>query len=178
MPYQKTTAGLNEIQSRQLGLRAELRRLLIMVDGKSPLAKFAPAFPTADVEALARELAALGLIADAQAQGATSGVAAAAPAPAPAASAPTGTVTGHAPAEFGRPTVTQFNAARRAAVRFINDHLGPPGETLALRLERAADPDELRAAVKDARALLERFMGAATGQRFIEHVRSAAANVV
>lgn len=177
MPYQKTAAGLNEIQSRQLGLRAELRRLLIMVDGKSPIAKFAPAFPTSDVEALARELASLGLIADPQAQP-TPVVVAAPAAVASAPVAPVGSAAGDASAELGQPTVAQFNAARRAAVRFINDNLGPSGETLALKLERAADPDELRVAVKEARTTLERFMGAATGQRFMEYVRGAATNVV
>ena len=178
MPYQKTAAGLSEIQSRQLGLRAELRRLLIMVDGKSPVAKFAAAFPAADVEALARELAALGLIADPQVQ----------PAVTPAGSAPTSamsapaaqvaTPTTDAPADFARPTRAQFNAARQAAVRFVNDNLGPGGESLALRLERCKSPDELRAAVREARGMLERILGASTGQRFIDHVRSAAANVV
>jgi hypothetical protein len=177
MPYQKTTAGLNEIQSRQLGLRAELRRLLIMVDGKSPIAKFAPAFPAADVEALARELAALGLIADPQAQPPAAAPAAPPPMTAPAPST-TATPSHEPPAEFGQPTPAQFMAARQAAVRFINDNLGPSGESLALRLERCKEPDELRAAVRDARASLERFLGASTGQRFMEYVRGAATNVV
>lgn len=180
MPYQKTTAGLSEIQSRQLGLRAELRRLLIMVDGKSPIAKFAPAFPAADVEALALELAALGLIVDPQAQPAPA--VAAAPTPvasvSPAPAALVAPLAGTAPADFAQPTMAQFNAARQAAVRFINDNLGPVGESLALRLESCKGPDELRAAVKEARGVLERFFGVSTGQRFMEQIRGAAANVV
>ena len=33
----KTDAGMHEVQTRDLGLRAELRRLLILIDGNTPV---------------------------------------------------------------------------------------------------------------------------------------------
>jgi len=169
MAYQKTAAGIAEVQNRSMGLRAELRRLLIMVDGQSPLDRYKAAFPTSDVAALAKELEALGLIAD--------------PLAVPLAAVVSPTDAVKPPAQAGgteppQPTAAQFNAARQAAVRFINDQLGTSGESLALRLERCADPDALRAAVRDTRTALDRVMGTAAGQRFIEHVRNAASNVI
>ncbi len=178
MVYHKTAAGTAEIQNRQHGLRAELRRLLIMIDGKSPLSKFAPAFPGGDISALARELATLGLIAE------DSPLAAAPPSPAVAVAEPAKPPAVNPPAAAAisgvptQPTVEQFFAARKAAVRFVNDNLGPSGETLALKLERCSDPDQLRQQVQETKVALERFLGASAGQRFMEYVRGAVNSAV
>ncbi|MCX8098941.1 MAG: hypothetical protein N3F11_08065 [Casimicrobiaceae bacterium] len=186
MAYQKTPAGVAEVQNRQLGLRAELRRLLIMIDGRSPLDRYAPAFPGANVAALAAELAALGLIVDpAEASAPQAAPAAATPRPAAPATSPAPPASAASPAppvpesrELPPPTPAQVEAARRAAVRFINDQLGPAGEAMALKLERCKTPEELRAAVLEVRANLDRFVGAGTAQRFLATVREAALNVV
>ncbi len=60
--YNKTDAGLAEVQTRTLGLRTELRRLLIFVDGKSPLTRLAMFVRGAEIESLILELETQGLI--------------------------------------------------------------------------------------------------------------------
>ena len=39
--YTKTEAGVVEMKARHLSLRAELRRLLIVIDGNTPLKRLA-----------------------------------------------------------------------------------------------------------------------------------------
>jgi|GEM_PF-3468603 len=60
--YFKTEAGLLEVQSRTLGLRAELRRLLIVVDGSSSVSRLATFVRGTEIAPLISELETHGLI--------------------------------------------------------------------------------------------------------------------
>ena len=60
--YRKTDAGVAEIQSRALGLRTELRRVLILTDGTTTVAKLAAFVRAAEIEMLVTELEQRGLV--------------------------------------------------------------------------------------------------------------------
>lgn len=163
--FRKTELGVVEIAERKLGVRAELRRLLILIDGRNTLAKLAAFVRLPEIDPLIYELQSLGLI------DTSAGAGVAAP---PSLSAPP-TITGMSASPNADtalvPTQEQFTAARMAAVRFVNDNLGPSGEAVAIKLERTRNALELREAVALARGAIERSMGAAAAQRFLEHVR-------
>jgi hypothetical protein len=164
--FRKTDLGSAEVTGRKLGLRSELRRLLILIDGKSTVGRLATFVRDAEIETLLLELQALGVIDTAD------GTAAASVAP-PAATA-TASPMSATPVDQGlAPTHEQFLAARTTAVRFVNDALGPSAETLAIKLERTRNPQELRDVVNQVKLSLERMMGAAVGQRFLDAVRSS-----
>ena len=61
--YNKTEAGLAEVQARTPELRAELRRLLILVDGGSSVSRLATFVRGSEIAPLIFELEARGLIA-------------------------------------------------------------------------------------------------------------------
>jgi hypothetical protein len=157
--FRKTELGNAEIAGRKLGLRSELRRLLILVDGRNTVAKLATFVRLPEIDHLLYELQAQGLI-DAGV-GAAAAQAVASPSVMAATSADPTQV----------PTKEQFLAARSAAVHFVNDNLGPSGESLAIKLERTQNAQELRDAVAQVRASIERAIDAATAQRFLDHVR-------
>jgi hypothetical protein len=150
--FRKTPTGVSELSARKLPLRAELRRLLILVDGRSSVGKLATFVRMPEIDALVYELQSMGLIDSSD--GSTVG------APASTESA-------------AEPSREQFLAARVAAVRAINDILGPSAETLALKLEKCENARELREQVTLVRQSLVRMMGENTGNRFLEAVRSA-----
>ncbi len=155
--FRKTELGNAEIATRKLGLRAELRRLLIMVDGRNNVTRLAAVARPGEAEALLYELLAAGVIEAGDGS-----------------STPAAQVSGSSDTSPA-PTPEQFKAARQAGVRHLNDTLGPAAESFALRLERAKDAQELRDAVTQVRASLERMNGAAEAQRFLDAVRAAAA---
>ncbi len=165
--FRKTELGNMEVASRKLGLRAELRRLLILIDGRNTAGKLAVFVRMPEIDMLLYELQALGLIdpLDGNVESALAPPSAA-PVAAPAAQSPSGE-------SALMPTNEQFIAARTAAVRFINDKLGPSGETLAVKLERTRNAQELREAVAAVRQSLERMVGANSAQAFLEHVRTS-----
>ena len=77
------------------------------------------------------------------------------PAPQSPADAPTGTLP--------------FSEARRQVVRFINDQLGPMGETLAIRAESCKTPADLQAALDGLHAWPE-----VLGQASVLHLETLA----
>ncbi|MGS5085396.1 hypothetical protein ACVC7V_02675 [Hydrogenophaga sp. A37] len=64
------------------------------------------------------------------------------------------------------PQALLFADARRLVVRFINDHVGPSGEALALRVEACKNVAELQAQLPRVRDGLKSHRGAAMVQRF------------
>ncbi len=165
--YRKTVLGTAELTGRSLGLRAELRRLLILIDGKNTVARLATFVRSPEIESLILELQAIGVI------DASDGSTIALQAPATAVGSSTTNVAAAQPDAGLAPTQEQFLAARTTAVRFVNELLGPSAETLAIKLERARDARELRDAVNQVKQSLERAVGEATGLRFLEAVRSS-----
>lgn len=64
------------------------------------------------------------------------------------------------------PQALPFADARRLVVRFINDHVGPAGEALAIRVETCKNAAELQALLPRVRDGLKNHRSAAIVQRF------------
>jgi hypothetical protein len=171
--FGKTAAGREALSSRPAGLVPRLRSLLIMVDGKRNLAEFEKL--TGSLEQATQSLSELmsgGWVEIVGADGLPKALAASqvsVPAPAtfePGASQPV--QLSQAPQTSGAaPAGTlPFSEARRQVVRFINDQLGPMGETLAIRAESCKTPTDLQAALPRIRDGLKSFKGAAVVQQF------------
>ncbi|MGL4231278.1 MAG: hypothetical protein ACRCWJ_07925 [Casimicrobium sp.] len=185
--FRKTELGAAEVSGRKLGLRAELRRLLILVDGKNTVARLSIFVRPHEAEPLLLELQAVGAIdlADGSAAPATTlgsilagntvATQTAAPVVTPAEQGSPSAASTMTTSAFPNmaPTQEQFLAARSAAVRHLNDTLGPSAETFAIKIEKTRSAQELREAVTQVRMSLERMSGAAAGQRFLDAVRSA-----
>jgi hypothetical protein len=162
--YFKTEAGIDEVKARALGLRAELRRLLILVDGAAPLSRLSVFVRGSEIDYLIAELELLGLVATAMNAPALGGE----PIEVRTAVAPA------APLIPTEPTSTQLAAVRRAAVSMLHELLGPEADALTIKIERCKDSQELRVAVTEIRLTLDRQRDTETGQRFLDAVRAAA----
>lgn len=152
--YRKTAKGVAEIETRAHRLTPRMRSALIFVDGKRSDAELATMIQQQATETL-HALAGQGFIE-------VLAVAAASAAPAPVASTPPRPQAPvAAPAAGAAP---DLQPRRREAVRAVNDLLGPAAESVALRLERARNLDELRAALMSA----AQTVGAARGRQAAE----------
>lgn len=162
--FLKTDNGREALTSRPPGLTPRLRSLLIMTDGKRTVAELD--------KMLGAEGAAGPLLEQLVAQGWLHGQGAPG---AGAASAATGVDTALAPAALDTlpPVVEEtwpFLDARRRVVRFINDQLGPMGETLAIRVESCKSASELQLALPRIRDGLRNFKSSATVQQFDQEI--------
>jgi hypothetical protein len=151
--FAKTDQGRDALTSRPPGLGPRLRTLLIMVDGKRPMAELDKlAGGEGSAAPLLEQLVAAGWVEAVQVVGAAE---------------PTVAVT--APVEAGEVVALPplpFSEARRMMVRFLNDTLGPMGEPLAMRVEACKTPVDLLTVLPRIRDGLSNFKGAATLQRF------------
>lgn len=152
--YRKTAQGLEEIERRSRNLPPRLRSALIMVDGKRDDADLRKLVPGQADEAL-QALLDQGLIEVAAA------TAPAAPKAAAARSAAPGTET------------QGFDQLRRDAVRKLNDLLGPTGESLAMKMERAGSAGELRPLVEAAAGVIRNVRGAQTAAEYAQRFAPA-----
>lgn len=180
--YFKTLAGIEEVRDRALGLRAELRRLLILVDGNAPLSRLAVFVRGSEIDHLITELEIQGLVTTRE----RSTAMARQPIMSPAAFVGIDTLAERPPTQLAstaatptayinpEPTVAQLLAVRRAAMSALHDLLGPDADALAVKIERSIDAQALRAAITEIRQSLDRQMGTDTGQRFLDAVRAAA----
>ena len=167
--FTKSDQGREALTSRPAGLGPRLRSLLIMVDGKRTVGELD--------KLLGADGAAAPLLAQLAEQGWVLGQMPAAP----AATAPQPTVAGAALADSAPAAESQlpapvealpFTEARRLVVRFINDQLGPMGETLAIRVESCKTPADLQAALPRIRDGLRNFKNSATVQQFDQELVS------
>lgn len=171
--FGKTVAGREALTTRPAGLVPRLRSLLIMVDGKRNLAEFEKL--TGSLEQATQSLNDLmsgGWVEVVGADGLPKGM--------PVASTPSAPFAPFAPeasqpvpvaAPAAAPGATlPFSDARRQVVRFINDQLGPMGETLAIRAEGCKTPADLQAALPRIRDGLKSFKGASVVQQFDEEL--------
>jgi hypothetical protein len=179
--FGKTAAGREALTTRPAGLGPRLRSLLIMVDGKRNLSEFEKLSGSLDQATTSlNELIAGGWVEIVGADGLPKAVA---PAPAPAAQAapaaapfqpevsqPVQLPPLAQPAVAASAALLPFSEARRLVVRFINDQLGPMGETLAIRAEGCKTPADLQAALPRIRDGLKSFKGAAVLQQFDEEL--------
>ena len=154
--YRKTAEGQAEIETRVRKLSPRLRSALIVVDGKRTDEDLGKLLPQQAAETL-QTLVEQGLIEPMQTspQRATARPTSA-PAPAPAASA--------APAPEA--PVRDFATLRREAVRAVNELLGPMGEMVALKLEQAKTPEDLRNALERAVTVIGNARGGAAAVQF------------
>ena len=150
--YRKTAKGLNEIETRAHRLPPRLRSALIVVDGRRALDDLRPLILQQPDETLAA-LAEQGFIE-------ATGEAPAPPAPAPAApqAAPAA-----APAAAGG---NDFDSTRRAAVRALNDLMGPAADTLAIKMEKARNLGELLPILTQAAQAVAAMRGRAAAEAF------------
>jgi hypothetical protein len=169
--YRKTAKGHSEIETRSHRLPPRLRSALILVDGRrsdDELRKLILQQPDESLHLL-NEQGFIEIIGITQAAPAT------VRAPLPAAAAP----LAPAPVAVSRPQPLEqpsmppsdFAATRALAVRLFTDMVGPMAEALALKMERARSPDELRPLVQTAQRIIGNTRGgqAATdyGTRFL-----------
>lgn len=151
--YRKSAKGQREIETREHRLPPRLRSALILVDGKRSDAEL-----NSMVMQPAETLAALleqGFI---EVAGTTAVREASRPAAAPAAAAAPGR-----PAAAG---AGEFESRRRAAVRELNDLLGPAAESLAIRIEKAKSLEELRPLLVNGAQMIAGFRGRGAAEAF------------
>lgn len=157
--YRKTAKGLAEIETRVYRLSPRLRSVLIMIDGKRTDAELLQMLPQA-----AEVLAALlqeDFIAEFMR---VSAAAVATPAPTPAPAAPERTVI--------RGPQPGFEAMRKDLLRAFNDRLGPAGEGMAVRLERARNETEFRALLPSAVQLMAALQGREAAEAFTARINA------
>ena len=145
--YRKTAKGVQEIETRALKLAPRFRSLLILVDGRRSDDELIRMVPTAGDQALAALaeggfIEAIGMTADTEPAARTASTPAR-PAPAPAPAAPP----------------DGFERRRREAVRQLLDLVGPMGEAIALKLERATNMDDFRALLVTAAQIVSNTRG-------------------
>ncbi len=156
--YRKTDKGHAEIETRAFRLLPRLRQALIVVDGHRSDVELAPLILGDPQEAL-EALRAGGFI---EAVGG---------APTAASKQPQA-VSRQSPAGPGGPAIAlrkavdAFDALRRDAVRHLSDQLGPAGDGITLKLERAKTMAELRPLLVSAAYLLVGLRGGAAAQAF------------
>lgn len=149
--FRKTSKGQQEIETRAHGLLPKLRTALILVDGRrdeDALRKMIPGDPDATIKTLIDDgyIEAMEVVTEK---------------PRPVAKPDSGPPS--------RPAVSNpktFEQHRQAAVRMINDTLGPSGESAALKIERCKTWDELQPALEFARSILANARGAQAAEDF------------
>ena len=177
--YRKTEAGVAEVQVRTLGLRSELRRLLILIDGTATLDRLAAFVRGSEIDFLVAELEYNGLVTSAPIVPIV-----------PTAPIGTGQPTINASAAGAanppshsanagmegvlEPTAAQVLAVRRVAIHMLHEILGPDADSVAVKIERCKNSQEMRVAITEVRQMLDRQRGAVVGQRFLDAVRGAA----
>lgn len=149
--YCKTSKGVTEIETRAFRLTPRLRSTLILLDGKRTLDELRTLISTGLDESLQALLDGGFIEAVAVAEPPRP-----APRPSPAAPRPA------AP----EPASNEFLAVRREVVRAINEQLGPVAETVAIKMERAANAAELRPLLATAAQLIFQVRGAQAAQAF------------
>jgi hypothetical protein len=153
--YRKTGKGFAEIGTRANRLAPRLRQALIMVDGNrtdDDLAKLILSQPDETLAILLEQ----GYI-----------ELAATPGPMVAASnSGMPSITGAASTTSSSESTDRFKAHRRESVRYVNEHLGPSAEMLAIKLEKATDWAQLRPHLETATEFLLSARGTTTADDF------------
>ncbi len=163
--YRKTAKGHSEIETRAHRLSPRMRSALIMIDGRRSDDDVRKLIPQQADETL-RLLDEQGFIE-------IIGITQDAPPQRPLSVAPS------RPAEVVPPVVPRpaapprdFEATRAQAVRLFTDMVGPMAEALAIKMERARSPDELRTLVQTAQRIIGNARGgqaaADYGTRFLD----------
>jgi hypothetical protein len=154
--YRKTTKGLAEIETRVHRLPPRMRSALILVDGKRDVADLKTLI-TQQADETLQALAEQGFI---EPVGETAPPPPPRPAPAPA-PAPT-----PAPAAEAGASPSDFDSTRRAAVRALNEQLGPSAEALSIKMEKARNLGELVPLLVQGAQAIANLRGRAAAEAF------------
>jgi hypothetical protein len=139
---EKTTKGVEEIETRKHKLDAKLRPILIAVNGKLSAAELASRFASlGDAGALLDDLAKQGFVKLA---------------------------AGSAPAAADDPTTVRRVVAEIS--RSLNDALGPDAEAFAIKVEAAKSLAEVKAFLDSRHDLLDSAMGKQKAAAFWQKV--------
>jgi hypothetical protein len=177
--YRKTAKGQTEIETRAHRLSLRLRSALILVDGRRTDDEVRKLMAQQGDDSL-RLLDEQGFV---EVIGITQDAPRPPAAPLRAAeplrqAAPVAPVAPVAPAAAAAPAVSarDFATTRTQAVRLFTDMVGPMAEALAIKMERARSPDELRPLMQTAQRIIgnarggqaaadyaQRFLGSAGG---------------
>lgn len=162
--YRKTAKGHSEIETRVHRLSPRLRSALILIDGRrsdDEVRQLIPQQAEETLQLLVEQafIEIIGITQDAPR--------AAQPQARPVEAAPPVAPPPAAPAVPPR----DFATTRAQAVRLFTDMVGPMAEALALKMERARSPDELRPLVQTAQRIIGNARGgqaaADYGTRFL-----------
>jgi hypothetical protein len=177
--YRKSDAGVAEVQNRALGLRSDLRLLLILADGQTDLSRLASFVPNRPILELIAELESAGLIAPHRAIGGSSKEGVAAITAQNEATLPETTDAPEKPrAAAAKSSVAdeRWQIVRGGAERGLRRVLGVEKHELLDRLRQPQDSLALRIVITGIQQTLEEQFGVETGQLFLDSVRSAANN--
>jgi hypothetical protein len=175
--YVKTPKGSAEVGLRVGGLSLQARRILIMIDGARTLGELTPLVPGGTLEEVIGLLQARGMIRrsgeeqeeepppTALSSGADTMQSAVATTRQPLA----GPNTGGAPSD-GRLYLT-VDEVKRRAVHELNEQLGPDASSIAVRIERSTNADELRELLRESERLVARMVGEGAAQKFVRAMR-------
>ncbi len=143
---QKTAKGREEIEKRTFRVDARRRTLLILIDGRASAGELADkAAHIPDVPALLQSLIDQGFVES---------------------------LTGEAPAAPAQPAAAtnlagaSLDELRRNACRQVERLMGPDGDAIALKLERAATMQEFLAQAQKTREILLAFLGPRKAEEF------------
>jgi hypothetical protein len=173
--YRKSAKGHAEIETRAHRLPPRLRGALILVDGRrsdDEMRRMIPIDPDACLRTLVEQgfIEVIGITQDALPGRPVNGAAARVPEAAP--SALPDPAAAAAPAASMSPQ--EFQSTRLQAVRLFTDLVGPMGEALALRMERARTPDELWPLVQTAQRVIGNTRGGQAATDFGARLRGSA----
>lgn len=180
--FAKTHEGQSEVRARGFGLSLTARRVLIMVDGTRSVAELSPLLRPGEIDGVLTQLESMRLIqrvdfdvppqrgeipADEPSLGGIGGIGGVVAALHPSDSVAHGVdVTPHE-----EPHMVTIDAAKRRAVRELNERLGPDSETMAIRIEQCRNIDELRDRLREAERLVAGFLGESAAQDFVRAMR-------
>lgn len=139
-------------------VRPELRRLLIVIDGKRPVDSLLPLFRASEVPVLLNELLALGMI------------------------VPTETATSFLPTgardirDVTPLQPKQFEAACNAAAKAASDLLGNSAKPFIAKIKKCENSSELRVAVSQVQLELMAKLGPDAATLYVETLRAAVQN--
>lgn len=155
--FVKTPKGTAEIAARGGALSLAARRVLIMVDGKRTVGDLAPLLRPGEIDGVITTLESMGFIQRAAGE-----------APRPAEAQRSAEVAAPAPEER---SALSMDELKHRAVRELNDRLGPDAEVMAIRIEQARTPEELRERVREAERLVSGLLGEPVAQEFLRVLR-------
>lgn len=169
--FEKTEAGAEEVKARTRRLPPRLRAMLIMVDGNTTVDKLEAAAATLGApQDFLDSLLEHGLIRRREAAAAAErsvDVNLDLPSRPGASQGPA--APGAAPASRAQVGGNDFDGRRKAAVRELNDLLGPAGESLAIRMEKARGAAEMGPLLGMAVQIIANIRGRAAADEYAAH---------